>query len=96
MARQEGTGHRIEEDIMNEIESRAAVLALIVEIAPDADVDALDPERDLRRAADLDSLDFQTLVERLAETTGVEIPETDYPQVRSLRGMAEYVTAHTV
>jgi acyl carrier protein len=81
---------------MNDIDSRAAVLALIIEIAPDADTEALDPDRDLRRAIDLDSLDFQTLVERVAETTGVTIPESDYAQVRSLRGMAEYVTAHTV
>lgn len=71
-----------------------AVLAMIQQIAPDADLGAIDPDRDLRRAADLDSLDFQTLVERVAETTGVEIPETDYPQVRSLRGMSDYITAH--
>lgn len=75
-------------------ECRAAVLALVREIAPDADPDVIDPDRDLRREVDLDSLDFQTLVERVAQTTGVEIPETDYPQVRSLRGMSEYVAAH--
>lgn len=74
-------------------ESRMAVLALIAEIAPDADVTRIDPEVDLRRAADLDSLDFQTLIERIAETMGVEIPEADYPQVRSLRGMSDYVQA---
>jgi acyl carrier protein len=70
---------------------RESVLALIRQIAPDADVEGMDPERDLRREADLDSLDFQTLVERVAETMGVEIPEVDYPQVRTLRGMSEYL-----
>jgi acyl carrier protein len=75
-------------------ECRDAVLLLVQQIAPDVDATALDPERDLRREADLDSLDFQTLVERVAQTTGVEIPETDYPQVRSLRGMSEYIAAH--
>ena len=75
-------------------DTRLEVLALLAQIAPDVDLTGLDPERDLRREIDLDSLDFQTLVERVAETTGVQIPETDYPQVRSLRGLSEYITAH--
>ena len=73
--------------------TRDAVVALLREIAPDADLAAVDPDRDLRRAIDLDSLDFQTLIERVAETTGIEVPETDYPQVRSLRGLTEYLAA---
>lgn len=73
--------------------TREAVLALLREIAPDADLTSVDADRDLRREIDLDSLDFQTLIERVAETTGVEIPETDYPQVRSLRGLSEYLAA---
>ena len=72
---------------------REAVQALIIEIAPDADVAGIKPDGDLRREADLDSLDFQTLIERVAETTGVEIPEADYPQVRSLQGLSEYLEA---
>ena len=75
-------------------DTRAAVQAMIRGIAPDADVEGMDPERDLRREADLDSLDFQTLIERVAESTGVEIPEVDYPQVRTLRGMSEYIDVH--
>jgi acyl carrier protein len=71
--------------------ARDVVVTLLGQIAPDADLEAIDPERDLRREVDLDSLDFQTLVERVAEATGVEIPESDYSQVRSLRGMADYV-----
>ena len=75
--------------------SRALVLDLLVQIAPDVEIDGLDEDRDMRRALDLDSLDFQTLVERVAEDTGVQIPETDYAQVRSLRGLSEYVAAAT-
>lgn len=74
-------------------DSRSLVLGLLRGIAPEADLEALDPERDLRREIDLDSLDFQTLIEQVASTTGVEIPETDYPQVRSLDGLAGYVAA---
>ncbi len=78
---------------MNTDESRILVMSLILDIAPEADAGALDPEADLRRAADLDSLDFQNLIEAVAGATGVDIPEVDYPQVRSLRGLSEYVAA---
>jgi acyl carrier protein len=78
---------------MNVAEVPATLMELIGQIAPDVDVASLDPEADLRRAADLDSLDFQSLVELVARDTGIEIPESDYPQVRSLRGLTDYVSA---
>lgn len=81
---------------MNAEETRATLLALVCQIAPEIDPDGLDPDADLRRAADLDSLDFQTLIEQVATATGVEIPEVDYPQVRSLTGLAAYVEAHAM
>ena len=76
------------------VDRREMVRGLVMEIAPDADLASINPDGDLRREADLDSLDFQTLIERVAETTGVEIPEADYPQVRSLQGLSDYVDAH--
>ncbi len=75
-------------------ESLALVRERIAQVAPEINVSSLDADADLRRCADLDSLDFQTLVELIAAATGVEVPERDYPKVRSLRGMAEYVSAH--
>lgn len=80
---------------MNADESRTLVLALILDIAPETDAEFLDPDADLRRAADLDSLDFQTLIEGVAAATGIAVPEVDYPLVRSLRGLSEYVAAHS-
>ena len=77
---------------MNTADVPTAVAGLIRQIAPEVDVTALDPNADLRRAADLDSLDFQTLVELVADETGVEIPEADYAQARSLVGLIEYIT----
>ena len=75
--------------------TRATVLALIAEIAPEVDLTSVDVDADLRRAVDLDSLDFQNLVESVARATGVEIPEIDYPQIRTLRGLTSYVAAHS-
>ena len=79
---------------MSTAEVRTTLLGLIEQIAPDVVAATIDPEIDLRRAADLDSLDFQSLVELVARDTGVEIPEADYPNVRSLRGLTDYVSAH--
>ena len=78
---------------MNTADVPVTLRGLIEQIAPDVDASSLDPDADLRRAADLDSLDFQSLVELVARDTGVEIPEADYPSVRSLRGLTDYVTA---
>ena len=79
---------------MNIEQSLALVGERIRQVAPEIDPSSLDADADLRRCADLDSLDFQTLVELIAAATGVGVPERDYPQVRSLRGMAEYVSTH--
>ena len=80
---------------MNQASARATIVGLISEIAPDADLELVPGDVDLREAVDLDSLDFLTLVERLAETTGVDVPEMDYDQVRSLDGLVAYVVSRT-
>jgi len=80
---------------MNADESRSIVVGLVHQIAPEVDVESIDPNVDLRREVDLDSLDFMTLVELIARDTHVEIRERDYPQVRTLNSLAAYITAHT-
>ena len=75
-------------------EARALVVDLIGRIAPEADLDDADPTQDLRDEIDLDSLDFLGLVEGIKQRTGVDVPEEDYPQVRSLDGVVAYVAAH--
>jgi acyl carrier protein len=73
------------------------VLTLVREviggIAPDVDLDVVAPDADLRAEADLDSMDYLALVEGIAERTGVEIPEADYPRARSVDDLVAYVTA---
>jgi acyl carrier protein len=75
-------------------EARAAVLASLGQIAPEADLDLMDPGADMRQEIDLDSMDFLSLVEALSEHTGVSVPEEDYREVRSLDGMVAYLVAH--
>jgi len=72
---------------------RAAVLAALGEIAPEADLARLAPEAELRDALDLDSMDFLGFVQRLAAATGVEAPEADYARLATLAGCVDYFAA---
>ena len=78
---------------MNAVEVRAQIVKMIGDIAPEADLTAVDPAADLREALDIDSMDFLSLVIAVHAALGVDIPERDYPQVMSLEGMVAYVHA---
>jgi len=70
---------------------RAAVLAALGDVAPEADLAALAPGAELRDALDLDSMDFLGFVQRLAAATGVEVPEEHYGQLATLAGCIDYL-----
>ena len=72
-------------------ELRQQILECIAEIAPEASLDTLDGGADLREELDLDSMDFLNVLIAIKQATGVEVPERDYPQVRTLDAMVEYV-----
>ena len=61
------------------------------DIAPEAELDQLDPVMDFREQLDLDSMDVLNFVIGIHEATGVEIPEADYPQMASLVGCIAYL-----
>jgi acyl carrier protein len=70
---------------------KAVITRLILDIAPEADVESLDPREDLREELDLDSIDFMKLLEALALETGITISESDYDQVNTLESMIAYI-----
>jgi acyl carrier protein len=76
------------------MDTRQAVLAAIGKIAPDVDVDTLPDDVDFREEAELDSIDFLGVLNTVRDTTGIEVPETDYPQIITIAGFAEYLAAH--
>ena len=67
------------------------IQAALADIAPDVDLAEIDSSQPLREEADIDSMDFLRLVSALAVRTGVEIPESDYPQVATLDGLVAYL-----
>ena len=44
-----------------------------------------------QQLADLDSMDFMSLIEGIAARLGVDIPEADYPQLTTLSSAETYV-----
>lgn len=71
---------------------RDAVFKILGGIAPEADLTALKPEANLRRELDLDSMDFQNFVIRLAKDLAVDIPDRDATQLATLAGCVRYLT----
>ena len=69
---------------MDQSTARDTIVEILGDIAPEGDFEGLDPQTSLREQLDLDSLDFLVYVEKLAERTGVEVREEDYPDVDGL------------
>lgn len=70
-------------------EARAIVVRAVRKIVPDADVEGLPEDADLRRTFELDSLDFLSFVELLVGDSGVRIDEDDYPELTTTAGCAD-------
>lgn len=78
---------------MTVTEIDAAVKNALHRIAPEASLDALDPDADLRESLDIDSFDFLNLLVAVHERLNVDIPEADYARVRTLGGLRSYLAA---
>ena len=76
-------------------DTRELVGTAVRRIVPDADIDALDPDADLRQTFELDSLDFLSFVELLSQRSGVRIDEEDYPELRTLNTVAAFLAGRT-
>jgi acyl carrier protein len=71
------------------------ILEALAEVAPEADPGALDPDRPLRDQVDIDSYDYMQFLLGIDERLGVQVQESDYAAVQTLRGLVDYVTART-
>ena len=69
----------------------AAVRSILGGIAPDVNLAGVRPDADLRDELDIDSMDFLRFVVGLHERLGVDVPESDYPRIRTLDGCVAYL-----
>ena len=74
-------------------EIRAVLVSVLHGIAPEVDPATIRPGADLRDELDIDSMDFLRFVVGIHERLGVDVPEADYPRVRTLEGAVGYVAA---
>jgi acyl carrier protein len=76
---------------LNEQQARDVLVAALAEVAPEVDPATVDPQRDLGEQLEIDSIDFLNLIVAVAERTGIEVPERDYPQMRTVNGAVAYL-----
>jgi acyl carrier protein len=76
---------------MKEDEIRSRVFEILHRIAPESDLDHIAADENLREALDIDSFDFLNVIIALHDKFGIDIPESDYPRVATLKGMIEYL-----
>jgi acyl carrier protein len=76
---------------VTEGELRAAVLRVLGDIAPEADLTSLRSDLAFREQLDLDSMDILNFVVGLHGALGVDIPEADYPKLATLDACVEYL-----
>lgn len=78
---------------MSETEIRQAIFEALRKIAPEADLEQVQPNENLREALDIDSFDFLNFLIGLHQRLGVDIPESDYGKLTTLADLIRYIAA---
>jgi acyl carrier protein len=81
---------------MRQEEIKEIVLQTLRGIAPEADLESLDPDKRFRDQFEFDSVDFLSFANKLQEKLKIHIPELDFPKLAALRGCIEYLEAKTI
>lgn len=76
---------------MNREELRVLVLEELSTIAPDIDIGQFDDCARLRDEYDLDSMDALNLLSAVHQRLGVNIPESDYAGMHTLKDLLDYL-----
>jgi acyl carrier protein len=76
---------------MNQDTIRQAVFDALAKVAPEADLEHLRGDVNLREQLDIDSMDFLNFVIAIHNALRVEIPETDYGELATLDGCFAYL-----
>ncbi|HWP23612.1 MAG TPA: acyl carrier protein [Candidatus Binatia bacterium] len=79
--------------IMTEAEINKIVRQALSHVAPEVDLDRIDPTKDLRDQIDIDSVDFLNFVIGLHKELNVDIPDGDVSKLATLKGCAAYLAA---
>jgi acyl carrier protein len=69
----------------------SVVRAALADVAPDLATSAIAPDADSHDDLGLDSMDTLNLAIALHDATGIDIPERDYPRIRTLEQCVAYL-----
>jgi acyl carrier protein len=76
---------------MREEQIQDLILRILGQIAPDADLGDLRPEKRFRDQFELDSVDFLNFALALQEELQIQIPEEDFTALATLNGCVRYL-----
>ena len=78
---------------MTNAEITQVVRDALSNVAPEVDLNAIDPAKDLRDQIDIDSVDFLNFVVGLHKALGVEIPDADMPKLTTMNSCTAYLAS---
>ncbi len=78
---------------MKDLDIGAVLREELGNIAPEIDMNSVDPSMDLREALDIDSMDFLNFITAIHHRLGINIPEIDYPKLMTLDAAVSYLKA---
>lgn len=78
---------------MTEDQAAALLAAALQEVAPEADLAAIDSALPIQEALGIDSRDFLTLVAAIQRRAGVEIAPRDYPELATVSSLLAYLAS---
>jgi len=70
---------------------KAQITESLLQVAPEAEIDTLDPDISFRDQIEIDSVDFLQFVLDLEKKLEISIPDVDYPKLSSLNGCLSYI-----
>lgn len=79
---------------MTEQDLSELVKQTLYDVAPELEGEEVMPDETFADQFDIDSMDFLNFVIGLNKSTGVEIPEADYPEIATLSGCVAYLKSH--
>ncbi len=80
---------------MNATELDRIIREALATVAPDLEVDELEPDEPIRDQADFDSMDTLNFAIALSQALSIDIPEADYPKLASLSECRQYLSERT-
>ena len=78
---------------MNRADIKRAVGEAIAKYAPEADSLVLPENAVIREELDLDSMDFLNVITERHKTLQVDVPESDYGKMATMRSCVDYLFA---